>query len=55
MFWQKLSQNKPKYIGAFLGYFEKHHFKVKTAVTSFWVTFVKIWATFYSNIDWSYG
>ena len=34
------------------GYFEKHHFKVKTAATTFWANFWKILATFYSNI-WS--
>ena len=28
----------------------KHHFKVKAAVSNFWATFVKIWATFYSKI-----
>ena len=39
-------------IGNFLGYFEKPHSYVKTALATFWATFGKNWATFYSNI-WS--
>ena len=34
-------------IGNFLGYFEKTHSYVKTAVATFWATFGIIWATFF--------
>ena len=37
----------------FRGYFENIILKVKTAVSTFWATFVEIWVTFYSNI-WSH-
>ena len=38
-------------IGNFLGYFEKPHSYVKTALATFWATFgEKNWATFFSNI-----
>ena len=37
----------------FLGYFEKHPFKIKTAMTTFWATYGKIWALFYFKI-WSH-
>ena len=37
----------------FLGYFEKPHFYVKTAVATYWVTFGNSWATCFSNI-WSH-
>ena len=40
-------------IGNLLGYFEKPHFYLSTAVSTFWATFGEIWATFYSNI-WSH-
>ena len=40
-------------IGNFLGYFEKSHSYIKTALAIFWVTFGKNWVTFYSNI-WSH-
>ena len=40
-------------VGNFLGYFEKPHFYVKTALAIFWATFGKNWATFNSNI-WSH-
>ena len=40
-------------VGNFLGYFEKPHFYVKTALATFKATFGKNWATFYSNI-WSH-
>ena len=33
-------------IGNFLGYFEKPHSYVKTALATFWATFGKNWATF---------
>ena len=33
-------------ISNFLGYFEKPHSYVKTAVSTSWVTFGKIWAIF---------
>ena len=33
--------------------FLKRSFKVKTAVSSFWATFVEIWVTFHYNI-WSH-
>ena len=40
-------------IGNFLGYFEKPHSYVKTTLATFWATFGKNWATFFSNI-WSH-
>ena len=39
--------------GDFLGKFETITFYLKTAVSTFWGNFVKIWSTFYSNI-WSH-
>ena len=36
-----------------MGYSDKRHFKVKSAVTTIWVTFGKIWATFYYYV-WSH-
>ena len=36
-----------------LGYFEKHHAYVNTALATLWPTFGQHWATFYSNI-WSH-
>ena len=39
--------------GDFLGKFETITFYLKTAVSTFWGNFVKIWGTFYSNI-WSH-
>ena len=43
-----------KVLGNFLGYFEKPHSDVKTALASYWATFgEKNWATFYSNV-WSH-
>ena len=42
-------------VAAFLGYFLKKTYSyVNTALATFWATFGKIWATFYSNI-WSPG
>ena len=35
-----------------MGYFERHQFLDKTAVDTFWATFRRNWATFYSAI-WS--
>ena len=32
-----------------LGYFEKHHFHVKTAVATFWASLGIIWATVCCN------
>ena len=37
-------------IGNFLGYFDKRPCYTKTKVATPLVTFVNIWATFYSNI-----
>ena len=45
----KKSTKVAQVIGNFLGYFEKSHSCVSTAASSFWVTFGKIWALFYSN------
>ena len=33
-----------------LGYLQKHHFRVKPAVATFWPTFAIFWATFYFSI-----
>ena len=50
----KISSKEAQTIGNFLGYFEKPHSDVKTALASYWATFgEKNWATFYSNI-WSH-
>ena len=45
------SKRSPNVLQLF-GYFEKPHFFVKTALATFWATFGKNWATFFSNI-WS--
>ena len=39
-----------KMFGDLLGYLERHDFLCKTAVTTFWETFWKNWATFDSNM-----
>ena len=45
-FWlHKVAQNYTD----FLGYFEKHLFKITPAVATFWATYDKIWAPFYST------
>ena len=40
-------------LGDFLGYFEKPHFKVKTALTTIWATLGNSWAAFYYYV-WSH-
>ena len=49
----KLSYKTSPNVWWLLGYFGKQHFKVKTAVASFWANFGNILGTFYFNI-WSH-
>ena len=46
-FFARFFLTKVAQIIKFLGYFEKPHSYVKTAVATSWVTFGNIWATFY--------
>ena len=56
-FWKflatKFLAKEAQIICNFLGYFEIPHSHVKTALATFWATFGKFRATFYSNI-WSH-
>ena len=42
----KFLAKEAQMIGTFLGYFEKPHFYVQTALATFCATFGKNWATF---------
>ena len=57
IFWKflatKILAKEAQIIGNFLGYLEKPHSYVKTALATFCTSFGKNWATFYSNI-WSH-
>ena len=51
---QKFYQKKPKWLATFWAILKKPHSYVKTALSTFWTTFGKNWANFYSNI-WSHS
>ena len=50
MAWQQFSPKVSKIIHNFWAIFKNGPFQVKSAAATFWSTFGKYWATFYSNI-----